>query len=82
MYDPWKYANWFGAGAINPHYSVLQHPNYVWLAHEAGVKVITWTVNRDEDALRLKSLGVDAIITNFPTGCARPSAIQVSEAGR
>lgn len=66
MYDPWGYAKWFGAGAIHPHYAALQHPDYVWLCHEAGLKVNTWTVNRDEDAVRLAKLGVDALITNFP----------------
>lgn len=66
LYDPWLYADWFGAGAINPAYQALQQPNYVWLAHEKGIKVNPWTVNRDEDAIRLKNLGVDAIITDFP----------------
>lgn len=66
LYDPWKYANAFGAGWLNPQYTVLQQPGYVWLAHEAGVRVTTWTVNRDEDARRFAADGVDAIITNFP----------------
>ncbi|SHJ44487.1 glycerophosphoryl diester phosphodiesterase [Tessaracoccus bendigoensis DSM 12906] len=66
LLDPWSYANWFGAGAINPDYRTLQQPGFVWLAHEAGIKVNTWIVNKDEDAQRLAESGVDAIITNFP----------------
>ena len=66
LYDPWKYANWFGAGWINPDHFALQQPNYVWLAHEAGVKIATWTVNKDEEAVHLAGLGVDALITDFP----------------
>ncbi|CAL8974644.1 Glycerophosphodiester phosphodiesterase [Tessaracoccus sp. O5.2] len=66
IYDPWKYAASFGAGAIHPHYLALQQPNFVWLCHEAGIKIHAWTVNKDEDALWLAGLGVDAIITNFP----------------
>lgn len=66
LFEPWSYAKWFGAGAINPRFTVLQQPDLVWLSHEAGIKVHTWTVNKDEDAQRLAELGVDAIITNFP----------------
>ncbi len=66
IYDPWKYAKQFGAGAIHPHYLALQHPNFVWLCHEAGIRINTWTVNKDEDALWLAGLGVDSIMTNLP----------------
>lgn len=66
IYEPWQYAHWFGAGAIHPHYLALRQPDYVWLCHERGIKVNAWTVNDDEQALWLKDMGVDAIITNFP----------------
>ena len=66
IYDPWKYAKWFGAGAIHPHYLALQHPNFVWLCHEEGITVNAWTVNKDDDARWLAGLGVDAVITNLP----------------
>lgn len=66
IYDPWRYARTFGAGWINPDHFALQQPNYVWLAHEAGVKIAAWTVNSDDEARRLAALGVDAIITDFP----------------
>lgn len=66
LYEPWQYAHWFGAGAVHPHYLALRFPDFVWLCHERGIKVHAWTVNKDEDALWLKGMGVDAIITNFP----------------
>lgn len=66
IYDPWAYADWFGAGALNPDYRALQQPSYVWLAHERGIKINAWTVNKDEDAIRLRDLGVDSIMTDFP----------------
>ena len=36
-------------------------------AHRRGISVSTWTVNRIHDMLILEELGVDSIITDFPT---------------
>lgn len=66
IFDPWQYATWFGAGAIHPHRLALRIPHYVWLAHEAGIKVRAWTVDDDAEAIALAKVGVDAVITNFP----------------
>lgn len=66
IYEPWHYAKLLGAGAIHPHFPMLQIPGFVWLCHEVGVKVHAWTVNKDEDAVRLANLGLDALITNLP----------------
>lgn len=71
LYDPWKYALQFGAGALHPHFHALRQPNYMWLCHEAGIKANTWTVNDDNEIKHLVSLGVDAIITNFPDRARR-----------
>jgi glycerophosphoryl diester phosphodiesterase len=35
-------------------------------AHKRSVKIMTWTVNEKADLERLKSIGVDGIITDFP----------------
>ncbi|MFT3888625.1 MAG: glycerophosphodiester phosphodiesterase [Arachnia sp.] len=70
LYDPWRYAQWFGAGAIHPDYSALQMPGYVWFAHEADIKVHAWTVNKEDVARWAAGLGVDAIITNLPDQAA------------
>jgi glycerophosphoryl diester phosphodiesterase len=42
-------------------------PEYVARAHERGVQVYVWTVDKPEDVDFVRSLGVDAIITNRPS---------------
>ena len=34
--------------------------------HEQGIRVIPWTVNQRDDMVRLKSWGVDGLITDYP----------------
>lgn len=34
-------------------------------AHKDGIKVIPWTANTKEEIARLKSLGVDGVITDY-----------------
>lgn len=34
--------------------------------HAKGIKIIPWTVNKKEEILKLKSLGVDGIISDYP----------------
>lgn len=36
-------------------------------AHRRGIHVSTWTVNRIHDMLQLEAMGVDSIITDYPT---------------
>ena len=55
----------FNAKAIHPHFSLLTAEN-VALANQKKYKVYTWTLNEISDIQRLKKLGVDAIITDFP----------------
>lgn len=59
------WASAFSAVAIHPHFSLLNSENVV-LMRQTGYKIYTWTVNEPEDLLRVKALGVDAIITDFP----------------
>lgn len=40
--------------------------DFVNKAHERNLKVIPWTVNTAEDISRLKALGVDGIISDYP----------------
>jgi glycerophosphoryl diester phosphodiesterase len=49
-------------------------PNHEWLtredisaAHAAGIQVVPWTANSASEWNRLASLGVDAIITDYPS---------------
>jgi glycerophosphoryl diester phosphodiesterase len=60
-----QWAQEFSATAIHPHFSLLTLEN-VALAHKSGYKINTWTVNEPTDIERVKALGVDAIITDFP----------------
>lgn len=49
------------------------HPNYNGItesllekARESGSTVFPWTVNDEEEMLRMKKMGVDGVITDFP----------------
>lgn len=54
-----------GASGIHPAYSTVDG-ELVEECHWAGLKVRPWTVDSPEEASRLASLGVDAIISNCP----------------
>ncbi|NLU68154.1 glycerophosphodiester phosphodiesterase family protein [Streptomyces sp. HNM0574] len=41
-------------------------PGTVERAHAAGVQVISWTVNTDEDLARARELGLDGVVTDMP----------------
>lgn len=55
----------FNPTIYSPHYSLV---NEMLLAycHERKIKVIPWTVNKKEDIERLKKMGVNGIITDYP----------------
>ncbi|MBT8291661.1 MAG: glycerophosphodiester phosphodiesterase [Eudoraea sp.] len=53
------------AVAINPNYMSLTKAN-VSKIQSHGLKIYTWTVNDAEQISKLKSYGVDGIITNYP----------------
>lgn len=55
------------AEAGDPDYNPVATPDYIAKAHDAGLRVIPWTVN-DEDTMREQvEAGVDGIITDYPT---------------
>lgn len=47
-------------------YSVLVGKGLITRCHEAGVKIIPWTVNSVKDMKYLIDLGVDGVITDYP----------------
>jgi glycerophosphoryl diester phosphodiesterase len=48
-----------------PHYRLVSQP-MVDEAHSRNLRLITWTVNRQSDMLRLANLGVDGLISDDP----------------
>ena len=59
-----EWAEEFSAVAIHPHFSLLTTEN-VALTRQKGYQIFTWTVNEFEDIERVKSFGVNGIITDF-----------------
>ena len=55
-----------GYDVISPAFRSVT-PGMIAEAHELGLPVIPWTVNTTADMQRLMDLGVDGIITDYPT---------------
>ncbi len=53
------------AFAIHPYYKILT-PENIKQIQQAGFKIYTWTVNDPQAIGKMKSLGVDGIITDYP----------------
>ena len=51
--------------AYSPHYTLVT-PQLVKACHDKGMKIVPWTVNDKAGIERLKGLGVDGIITDYP----------------
>ena len=67
----------FGSGARKPPFQSFQVPEvyagmrvvtreFITRAHEVGVSVVVWTVDREQDILRLLEWGIDGLITDRP----------------
>lgn len=55
----------FKPGTISPAFQLVDQA-YVDACHKLGIKVLPWTVNDKEGIDRLKALGVDGIISDYP----------------
>ena len=55
----------FKPDIYSPYYRLLSADKIARL-HEQGISVIPWTVNQRDDMTRLKSWGVDGLITDYP----------------
>ena len=56
-----------GAAGLDYHYNVIyKHPEWVKSAHDLGMKVNVWTVNKREDIEKMIDLKVDYITTDEP----------------
>lgn len=50
----------------SPHYKLISDIKVVKEVHELGMKIIPWTINQQQDIERMKRLGVDGLITDYP----------------
>lgn len=72
---PWEYARGLGMDALHPHYSEVITPGGECAeAHKAGIRVHTWTVNREEDLAAVLREGADILITNVPDAACQERA--------
>ncbi|HLV38644.1 glycerophosphodiester phosphodiesterase [Xanthomarina sp.] len=65
MTEATEFAKTIKAAAIHPNYALLTSEN-IKLAQSNGYKVYTWTVNDEQTIKRMKSYGVDGIISDVP----------------
>lgn len=65
LLDPVGMAKAIGAEALHPAWEWIT-PDFVAAAHEAGLKVNTWTVNHPFAIERLRQFGVDGIMSDYP----------------
>lgn len=55
----------FMPDVYSPNYKLVT-PELIAKAHAKNIKVIPWTVNELEDIVRLRAMGVDGIISDYP----------------
>lgn len=65
LFSAARFAKALGVSALHPHYTLVTD-KYVIKAHELGIKVNPWTVNKEKDIRRMIKFGVDGIITDYP----------------
>lgn len=60
-----SFAKFIKAASLHPYFEMLTPENALVLQEE-GIRVIPWTVNNPKDLLKMQSLKVNGIITDFP----------------
>ena len=55
----------FTPAIYSPNFTMVDEA-LVKLCHEKGMKIIPWTVNESKDIKKLKKMGIDGLITDFP----------------
>ena len=60
-----KFVTQFTTYSVHPRIDLV-NADFVRSAHERGLKVFVYTVNRSEDIARMTAMGVDGIFTDFP----------------
>lgn len=71
MIEPWEYATRLGMDALHPQFAEVITPGgNCRKAHEAGIRVHTWTVNEPKIMKAVILEKADIMITNYPDlGC-------------
>ena len=59
------FAKSIDADALHPH-QMFVSPKLIEEAHENGIMVNPWTVNKEKDIIKLVKMGVDGVITDVP----------------
>lgn len=65
-----KYCSQLKADAAHPHRKLITHKEVLEL-HNLGIAVNPWTVNLEEDIIRLTQWGCDALISDVPDYCKK-----------
>ena len=65
-----KYCKQLNVDAAHPHRKLITHKDVLEL-HNLGIAVNPWTVNFEEDILRLSDWGCDALISDVPDFCRK-----------
>ncbi len=63
--NPFRLVEWANADGIHPHYGMVSE-RFLLKAKENNLFINAWTVNSKDEMKRLKSLGVDGIMTDHP----------------
>ncbi|MCH5584010.1 glycerophosphodiester phosphodiesterase [Shimazuella sp. AN120528] len=65
LYEPWKYAKSLDIHQLHLHYTAIDQQLYSACKNN-GVVIRAYTVNEEKEMFRLASIGIEAMITNYP----------------
>lgn len=71
MVDPCIYAKHLHAEAIHPYFATLMVPGVIEGCKKHGIRIHTWTVDKQDDLAWMFRSEVDAVITNRPDEAIR-----------
>jgi glycerophosphoryl diester phosphodiesterase len=65
LYEPWKYAKALDINQLHLHFSAIDQ-QLLTACSKNDIAIRAYTVNEEKEMLRLASMEIDAIITNYP----------------
>jgi glycerophosphoryl diester phosphodiesterase len=60
----------FKPSVYSPYFKLLSKDDIQYLQQQK-IRVIPWTVNEENDIIRMRKLGVDGLITDYPDRAGR-----------